>query len=34
LKVSLLDYINLLVLSTGAIYAIIWSPSRIISYQF
>ena len=34
LKVLVLDYINVPVLSTGAINAIIWSPSRIISYQF
>ena len=34
LKVLVLDYINVPVLSTGAINATIWLPSRIISYQF
>jgi hypothetical protein len=33
LKVLVLDYINVPVLSTGAINAIIWSPSRIIHFS-
>jgi hypothetical protein len=34
LKELVLDYTNVPVLSTGAINAIIWLPSRIISNQF